>query len=603
VARLRARIKVTDASGNNVDGAVLKLYEPGTAVVTGLATSGTPFASPIYAGPAGGVNLGHVHATDNNGEVVIWTPSPTRYDVGIEYSGSARVSRYEAFEFDPSDVLTAAPGAQSVLQTGTLAAPSLAQAGNLNTGFNVDSDGNPSVVKDGIGLLEAFATSTVLRSPNGEHEAILTDAGVFTAPGLLRFFGYVNVRDHNVLASGGSGQASTNTSILNALFESEAASRRYFFPAGDYPIGAGLNVNHNQGAGASKSISLVGVAGQSSLTCYGTAGPWISFGTNADSPLYGGGIEDLLVFHGETPASGATVAVGNIVAGPGIFAFNNMRIKAGSASNASFIGIQNGIGAFGGGFHMENGKIDLRADSLVTAVGVLIANSAPTSAISIRNVGIDGEMGHSHGIRLQNTGEIDTINLREVSIKDHSLCFYMPGTCTAPVTNVFLTDVILDGCQDYNILVQPGVGGSLGNVNVQGIWMSSEERCVQLDETNGGTVGSWRFIGGDSHNATLGIFGLGAGVSNIKLIGMELGSNISAAGEWGVDACGAAGAGVAIDVIGCTISVLAGAAGALRMSTAVEPFVVANNTYRGVDASVPADNGTSKRNSGNAFLA
>lgn len=91
-------------------GATVKLYQPGTASVVGTATTGTPFATPLYATSSGGSTISPTQTASSTGVVVVWadrqtvTGRPLTCDVGIEYGGAAVVREYERFEGDPDDL-------------------------------------------------------------------------------------------------------------------------------------------------------------------------------------------------------------------------------------------------------------------------------------------------------------------------------------------------------------------------------------------------------------------------------------------------------------------------------------------------------------------
>lgn len=155
MARLRARVLVQDDDGNIETGATVKLYEPGTASVVGLVTTGTPFAGNIYAAITGGSPGSTTRTSDANGEVVVFTDAQQRMDVGIETSTGARVSAYEPWEFDPADVLT----------TGS-------------TGISVGTDGAAN------GIVQTHGTAGGLRvydraAPYTDYNEMYDSGGVF----------------------------------------------------------------------------------------------------------------------------------------------------------------------------------------------------------------------------------------------------------------------------------------------------------------------------------------------------------------------------------------------------------------------------------------
>lgn len=162
MARLRTRIEVQEVDGDIVAGATVKFYEPGTAAVAGVLTTGTPYAGNLYAAVSGGSPISTTQATDSTGRVVVYTDTRSRFDVGVEVGGAtpgARIASYEPMELDPADVVTltdtqtltnktltsptlTAPTmstptvtGQGVLAAGSKAAPSWGFSGDLDTGW------------------------------------------------------------------------------------------------------------------------------------------------------------------------------------------------------------------------------------------------------------------------------------------------------------------------------------------------------------------------------------------------------------------------------------------------------------------------------------
>ena len=106
MARLRLRVVAQDADGDVIGQATVKLYEPGTASVSGSSTTGTPFAGSLYAAVSGGSPISTTQTADANGQVVVFTDSASRVDVGVEKANhTPRVFSLEPFEYDPADVL------------------------------------------------------------------------------------------------------------------------------------------------------------------------------------------------------------------------------------------------------------------------------------------------------------------------------------------------------------------------------------------------------------------------------------------------------------------------------------------------------------------
>lgn len=103
-ARLRTRIVALDALGNVRASATVKFFVKGTATASGATASGTPFAGNLYAAVTGGSPVSTTQTADANGQVIVYTDTPERFDVGVEATGvNARVFTYEPMELDPSD--------------------------------------------------------------------------------------------------------------------------------------------------------------------------------------------------------------------------------------------------------------------------------------------------------------------------------------------------------------------------------------------------------------------------------------------------------------------------------------------------------------------
>lgn len=125
MARLRIRIPVIDSDGTRQPGATVKLYAAGTASTVGSpasSTTGTPFAGALYAANSGGSALGTTAFTaDANGDVVVFTETAARADIGVEISGvGARVFPLEEFFYDPADLSTLAALATTLADYATL---------------------------------------------------------------------------------------------------------------------------------------------------------------------------------------------------------------------------------------------------------------------------------------------------------------------------------------------------------------------------------------------------------------------------------------------------------------------------------------------------
>lgn len=104
-ARLRYRVLALDTSGNVRPNATVKFYVKGTASASGSSTSGTPFAGNLYSAVTGGSPISTTQQTNSVGHLIVFSDTPERIDVGVEYSGGANVVALEMLEIDPSDAL------------------------------------------------------------------------------------------------------------------------------------------------------------------------------------------------------------------------------------------------------------------------------------------------------------------------------------------------------------------------------------------------------------------------------------------------------------------------------------------------------------------
>lgn len=431
--------------------------------------------------------------------------------------------------------------------------------------------------------LPISTTGSILWNPGTDVPAWLVRGSAYqslqiNSAGTSPIWAYPNVSYYNALNHGiaTANPGAQNTAALEALVVTvcTAGGGTIFFPRGDYAFNANTDINHNIGAGAPKMLWLEGEPGTQFLL-QGATGPWFVFGGNANSPLIESGMRHVTFQHAAEPTSGATWVTGNI--GVGSFTFDRCKIWRGSYG--ARIGLQIGTGSLQGGAILKDTKLELTTVGTGSApVGIVIANSVAGGALlTMYGGGIDGNAGVSHGVRIQNTAAIDTLILRNVSIKDHSIAFYVSGVCTANVDNVFCDELILDVCTDYAILAQPGTGASLTNWQWNGTWMSADTTAVQIDETNGGNIVNWRFNGGETHDCSTSFITIGAGCSDVQVHGMTLGGSLGS-GDYGIDVLAASNVAITDNNISA-----GAAAGAIRLSAAATTLLVADNILVGAN--------------------
>lgn len=464
MARLRAVIVALDTEGDVYAGAAVKFYVAGTASAAGSTTSGTPFAAgSLYAAISGGSPISTTGTLNSSGTLMVFSDGKARFDVGIEPAagGTAFTRTYESMELDPADVLTLFD-TQLVMPTGTIAAPSLAQTGNLDTGFGVDSGGDPFVSKNGVGILETISTTTYLRSPDGTEAITLTDAGLGTVPRVLEAFGYYNVRDYGILTGyNSSTNAAANTTALQLLWTQVAATDGVvFFPTGYYPFNATL-LDH--GLNAAVGVSLLGTGPSSVLQFHNTSGVSLDIATTSASRLARTYVRDLRIEHPATP-TGATVQIGSVSK----FVFDRVDIVAQSSSLASLVPFK--LTGTATAVVISNCKFETQYTGAVLPIGIDVANSSTSAGLTILNTEVSGYAANSFGIRFNNAGAIDTVWIggSGTLIKDH-IRGITKSTGAGAISNVTVVGIHIDGIS--------GAGSA----------------CVYIDAPAGSTVGTWIF--------------------------------------------------------------------------------------------------------------
>lgn len=508
MARLRILVVAQETDGDVYPLATCKFYAPGTATASGSSTSGTPFAGNLYAAISGGSPISTTQTLASNGTLAVWTTSKSRVDVGIEPAGggTAFVRQYEAAELDPADVMTSVSGEQSVMQTGTLAAPGIAQTGNLDTGFNVDSGGDPAVVKNGVGLLEATSTTTVLRSPAGTGVFTLTDGDGtgFTPSYFMRSLSRYDVRTYGVTMNDSSaGVKTANAAALSALPATIGAAGGDGFgkvvaPAGD------IHTNQftwNHGLTSTKRISFEGEPGATNLKLYGGGGTGvdIDIASGATSPLAYCEWKDLIIYNYVSKTAGATMRLGYV----STFSLKNVILVDGGSGLGPFIGLQMWKSA-----SVKAQDCVFVCKDTANAVAVDFAQDTVGGGGLFYRCQISGDAGvavsskNSRGVRFNNTALVDTPVFTDTTIIDHYLGIVHGAGGTGGVQNLQFNGGFLDKSQ-YNVIVSAS-GGAWSDWNFQNVWMGAAVRNVSLDTSGGMTAGGWTFNGGSWRNTLTG---------------------------------------------------------------------------------------------------
>jgi hypothetical protein len=416
-------------------------------------------------------------------------------------------------------------------------------------------------------------------SPNGLFSASISNVGVFTSPGLLRKAGIYMVEDEGLVYGASTSVAAANSAAWAALIAKIAASgdEAEIHINGNLPMNGGINLHH--GLPFSRSISVIGKLGRGSISWYlppSSGTPYFDVGSGANTTLHNCGIFDLEMYHLQIPAnmSSPTLRIG---ANAQRFTVERVHFRNNGAGLAALVAIEC-LGGFASGHDIRDTSID----------------------------GIDGEDpsgAKSIAIRFNNSANIDTPRFISLHTKGHHTGIQKNAGAGSVVNAQLSGDSYVDVCE-YGFVFEPLTGAAVARWNIDGLWLSSRRKNLLASNSNGGSVSRVHFNGGDWFNATEHAALIGAGTNQIDLMGVDIDAlGCNTPGEYAVDYGGSAGAGTSHRVIGNFIHCGNSAQGALRISSAIEPFICTGNIYRGVNASVPADNGVSKRNSGNAFLS
>lgn len=589
-ARLHVRIPVLDAEGDKVVGATVKFYQPGTAAVDGVTTTGVPFSGNLYAAVTGGSPVSTSQTTDENGEVILYTDTASRFDAGIEIGGAtpvARIAQYEAFTFDPSDLMVSSAGDQSELQTGTLAAPSLAQAGNLDTGFNVDSGGDPAVVKNGVGLLEAFSTSTVLRSPNGNFSATLSDTLGFVFPDQMQMFNAANNQfgsDYQIVeeSSGTSAAKATNATALQNLHTAVATigGGTIYIPRNTTGKHYALNaVALNHGLGYAPVVNYLGDGYATSIRFYGTSGPFFGLASAAGSQVTRGFIRGLTFYHGAEVTSGSTILLGAVTN----YSLEHVNVLFSTSAASAFSALTLGTASLSA----TNTRVDkctfLVSDTKANAPIVsLVGGGGLTITNSVLEGGDTGSAANAIGILCGSAASWDTLQILGSGIGRCKYGIYVPQTS---ISNVQMADSFIDGIGTTGILVQGTTGTSAFTWQLSNVWIASAASCVELAASTGAITNAlldncyFTMAAGTTEIASNSMVTSGA-VSKLMLRGCVIGANIDSALAV-VDFQ----AGTDILATNNIITASGSANATIKVASGVDPFMIGGNILRGADIS------------------
>lgn len=593
MARLRIVVVAQETDGDVYPLATCKFYAPGTATASGSSTSGTPFAGSLYAAISGGSPISTTQTLGSNGTLVVWTTSKSRVDVGIEPAGggTAFVRQYEAAELDPADVVTSVSGEQSVIQTGTLAAPSVAWTSDLDTGFNVDSDGDVGVSKDGVGILETSGTTTYLRSPDGTDAATLTDAGVFTAPNVIKSHGYYLVTDYGITMSSSSTVAAANTTALQTLWTTVATDGGgvIVFPPGFCALNA-TTLDH--ALGFSSAVSIQGAGGNTILYFHGATGPFLNVATGATSAINYGFFRDFQFRHDDPVTSGATLQLGFV----GNYLFENIRSIYNTPDAASLTSVR--LAGSASALKFVNCKFATRSDEATLSgaglvpIGLDVAISAGSpGGIEFHGTEFSGCQNISTGIRWLNTAAIDTVTFSGLClVKDHETGMRFGfGSNNGTVANLIANGLTIDGITGQSLHYTPGGTASVINHQYVGCWFSGIDYIAILDNTGAGTLRGIQIDGCYLTGGTVRSIIASGVMSELYITSNRISTDVTAGGRYGLDIGDGVNAITDVNIEGNRIQVGASTAGAAQIAANVSPMHFGGGIVRGVR---PVINGT-----------
>lgn len=596
MARLRIIVVAQETDGDVYALATCKFYAPGTATASGSSTSGTPFAGNLYAATSGGSPISTTQTLGSNGTLVVWTTSKSRVDVGIEPAGggTAFVRQYEAAELDPADVITLLD-TQVVLPTGTLAAPSAAWTSDLDTGFNVDSDGDVGVSKDGVGILETSGTTTYLRSPDGTEAATLTDAGAFTAPGILVRWGTYFLGDglsvtwygtRALAAAAGAGAATANTTAIEAAAATIGTAKggELVLPAGWIPVDP---IDLDTGVNG-YPFTMRGVAGSTYLYFTGGTGPFLHLAPDSGRSVVFGSMRDVWMAHQSVVSSGATLKVSYAQQ----FAFENVRqINLDAAGLAPLISVE--LAGSASALKFSNCKFITHTDSGGTApTGLSVAQSTGSiGGIEFHGTEFSGCQNLSTGVRWVNTVGIDTVTFSGLClIKDHETGMRFGfGANTGTLANLVANGLFVDGITGQALHYTPGGTAVIQNHQYIGCWFSADDYICILDNSGAGTLRGIQINGSYLTGAAVRSVIASGVMSELYITNNRISTDVVAGGRYGLDIGDGVNAISDVNIEGNRILVGASTAGAAQIAANVTPMHFGGGIVRGVR---PVINGT-----------
>ena len=406
-----------------------------------------------------------------------------------------------------------------------------------------------------------------------------------------------NVLDHGVTDGTGTTYAGANTTALQTLWTTTATAGGgvIYFPPGDYSFNA-TTLDHAQGTGATKAITLKGAGGSSIVKFYGSSGPYLTVASTASSPVAQCGIEDLYINHGQLPSSGATIRLGYV----SLYHMEDVHLQG----NEAFIALQF---IKSGNAHLRNCTFSVQ--NVANAVSVDFAQDVATGGVQMTSCNLSGPSGVaaasklSRGIRLNNSSLVDTVVLNNCTLKDHLYCVVSgSGGANGDVANLQMNGGYLDASA-YNVVLDPAA--DYYGWWFTGVWCAATYNNVLLNLTNGGSLSSIVFFGGYMTDATQGAVSVSGAVSNFQLHGVTVNAGTTNSGSYaGVEFFGAA---TNARVSDCSISTGTSAAACIKTASAATPLLFSGNILRGsADADGIVDAGATSAArviTGNAYAA
>lgn len=369
----------------------------------------------------------------------------------------------------------------------------------------------PAATLTGTELVPVVQAGNSVRSTVSAVAALVNS--VYTPPGVgavattvsAKLAQVVSVFDFMTAAQqadsiSGAGTIDATGSIQAAINSLSASGGAVVFPAGAYLVSS-VNVNKQcvlLGAGEISGATLIKPSGAANVvfncTASGIFFRYISFnpfGVTQSGGAYIkfaagssiGKVEDCLMIGW---------FVGVWIAGVSDFAVRNTRLDTGVAATGTGIRVDSGVA--------------VNLDSVICTNG---AGARPFSGIQINSCG-DVTMVWCQWIQCVNG------------------CYISPGAGQV-VASVHGVNTFFDNCGTYGLLIQPtNAGGAVVRTRLSQCWFSSSGTSgVRLDTaTNGGSIDGVNFINPQIFvNGSHGFNSSGSGVTNVKLIGAEIGQS------------------------------------------------------------------------------